>query len=307
MPERSIERPAPRFGLFLGQAGSSWSRILERFEWAEELGFDQAFLVDHLQPTDGSDEEPVLEAWSLLAALAARTSRLRIGVLVTSNTFRHPAVLAKQAVTVDHISGGRLILGLGTGWHEPEHRHYGVPFPKSGERVSRLAETVELIDSLMRHERTTFHGRQFTLDDAPFQPRSVQQPRVPFLIAAHRPRTLAIAARFADIWDTFPATAGTATEGNREDIAGQVRRFERLCRESGRHPARVRRSTWTGGQQMTDPSTYRAFVEDHARLGFTDFTTGLPPPADEATVRTIATDVIPDLRARLAGRPRTPG
>lgn len=304
MPDPLTARPTPRFGLFLGQAGSSWSQIVERFGRAEELGFDQAFLVDHLQPTDGSDDGPVLEAWSLLAALATTTSRIRIGALVTSSTFRHPAVLAKQAVTVDHISGGRLILGLGTGWHEPEHRHYGVPFLNAGERVSRLAEAVEMIDSLMRQERTTFHGRQFTLEDAPFEPRPLQRPRVPFLIAAHRPRTISIAARFADTWDTFPATDGTATEGNEEGVPRQVDRFERLCREAGRDPALVRRSTWTGGQAMADPRTYRAFVEDHARLGFTDFTTGLPGPADSGTVRIIAADLIPDLRDKLVNGSR---
>jgi Coenzyme F420-dependent N5,N10-methylene tetrahydromethanopterin reductase and related flavin-dependent oxidoreductases len=107
--------PGPRFGLFLSQANKPLSQVYDEFQMAEDLGFDHAWLVDHLVDTDGPPDHPCLEAWALLAALAARTSRIRLGVLVTSNTFRHPAVLLKGAVTVDHISGGRLILGLGTG------------------------------------------------------------------------------------------------------------------------------------------------------------------------------------------------
>lgn len=300
-PDGPALRPTPRFGLFLGQAGLSWAEIADRFALAEDLGFDQAFLVDHLQPTDGPDDVPILESWSLLAALAARTSRIRIGTLVTSATFRHPAVLAKQAVTVDHVSGGRLILGIGTGWHEPEHHRFGIPFPPARERVERLGETVELLDRLLREERTTFHGRFFDLHDAPFQPPPVQRPRMPFLIGAHRPRTLAIAARFADVWDTFPAIGGAATDGIREEIPAQVERFERLCREAGRDPGSVRRSTWTGADVIRSPAAFRAFVERFAALGFTDFTCGLPGAEDMAAVRQIARELIPELRETVPG------
>ena len=122
------------------------------------------------------------------------TSRIRIGVLVTSDTFRHPTLLLKEAVTVDHLSGGRLILGLGSGWNADEHRRYGIPLPAPGERVDRLAEAVELIDLLQRQDRTTFEGRYYQTIDAPLDPRPIQQPRIPLLIAAHRPRMLRLAA-----------------------------------------------------------------------------------------------------------------
>ena len=147
-----------RFGLFLSQANKSLGQVQDEFGLAEELGFDVAYLVDHLVDTDGPPEHPCLESWTLLAALAAWTSRIRLGVLVTSNTFRHPAVLLKSAVTVDHISSGRLILGLGTGWHEGEHRRYGIDLPAAPERVDRFEEAVQM-EAAPFASRTTSFGR----------------------------------------------------------------------------------------------------------------------------------------------------
>ena len=167
--------PEVRFGMFLSQQMQTWAQTLDEFQLAEDLGFDHAWLVDHFVDTDGSPDLPCLEAWTLLAALAAKTSRIRLGVLVTSNTFRHPALLAKEAVTVDHVSGGRLILGLGTGWHEDEHRRFGIDLPPVGERVDRLEEAIVMIRGLTSQQRTTFAGRYYQLDDAPFQPRPVQR------------------------------------------------------------------------------------------------------------------------------------
>ena len=291
-----------RFGLFLSQGGHDWGSLLERFLLAEELGYDHAWVPDHLLSTGGDLGKPCMEAWTLLAAIAARTSRIRLGVLVSSNTFRHPALLLKEAVTVDHISGGRLILGVGTGWYEPEHRMYGIPFPPPAERVGRLEEAVEMIDLLMRQERTTFHGRFYHLDDAPFEPKPVQQPRIPLLIAAHRPRMLRLAARYADQWDTFPEVTGTATEGVRTGIEEQIRQFDALCREAGRDSATVRRSTWTGGEPLHSEEAFLAYVNGLRALGFTDFTTALTGPEHMDTVRRIATQVIPALRAGADGR-----
>src|SRR5450759_1589415 len=155
----------PRFGLFMSQAGKHWSQVLDELVMADELGFDTAWLVDHLVDTDGPPESPCLEAWTLLAAIAARTSRIRLGVLVTSNTFRNPSLLLKEAVTVDHVSGGRLILGMGTGWHADEHRRYGFDLPAPAERVDRLEEAVEMVVRLMTEPRVTFEGRHYRLDD----------------------------------------------------------------------------------------------------------------------------------------------
>jgi F420-dependent oxidoreductase-like protein len=296
-PRRVI---VPRFGLFLSQSNKSLSQVLDEFQVAENLGFDHAWIVDHLVDTDGPPSHPIHEAWTLLAAIAARTSRIRLGVLVTSNTFRHPAVLLKSAVTVDHISSGRLILGLGTGWHADEHRRYGIALPESAERVDRFEEAVELISLLMSQERTTFTGRHYQLDDAPLEPRPLQSPRIPILIAAHRPRMLRLAARYADQWDTFAATPDTATDGVETELAERIRYLDDACRAIGRDPAEIRRSTWATAAAFRSEDAYLDFVGRHRRLGFTDFSTVMPARANLPILRRVAEEVIPELRAASA-------
>jgi alkanesulfonate monooxygenase SsuD/methylene tetrahydromethanopterin reductase-like flavin-dependent oxidoreductase (luciferase family) len=298
-----VSQPATlRFGLFMSQSGKPWTQILDEFQMAESLGFDHAWLVDHLVDTDGPPESGCLEGWTLLSAIAARTQRIRLGVLVSSNTFRNPALLLKEAVTVDHVSGGRVILGLGTGWHEEEHRRYGIDLPAPGERVDRFEEAVQVITSLMAQERTTFNGRYYRLDDAWLQPPPIQRPRIPILIAAHRPRMLRIAARYADQWDTFAAIPGTATAGVESDLADQMARLDDACREIGRDPAEIRRSTWATREVLRSTDAYVDFVRRHHALGFTDFTTVLPAPEDAAVLRTVAAEIIPAMRAgRLLG------
>ena len=294
-------RPGPRFGLFLSQANRSWDEVLERFELAEALGFDHAWLVDHLLDTDGPSSHPCHEAWTLLAAIAARTERIRLGVLVTSNTFRHPAILAKEAVTVDHISRGRLILGLGAGWHEGEHRHFGIELPPPAERVDRLEEAIQVIRALSSGDRVDFDGRHYRLDGATLEPKPLQSP-IPLLIAAHRPRMIRLAARYADQWDTFPQMGGTATDGVTESIEERVRRFDAAALDAGRDPSTIRRSTWAEAEAMSSEDAYAGFVRSHARLGFTDFMTVLPAAGARSALDGIAGRTIPALRAELAGR-----
>ncbi len=292
-----IVPPDLRFGLFLSQANKSLSQVNDEFQMAEDLGFDHAWLVDHLVDTDGPPSYPIHEAWTLLASLAERTSRIRLGVLVTSNTFRHPAVLLKAAVTVDHISGGRLTLGLGTGWHVDEHRRYGIDLPEPPERVDRFAEAVELISLLMAQERTTFAGRYYRLDDAPLEPRPLQTPRIPILIAAHRPRMLRLAARFADQWDTFAAMPDTATDGVETELAERIHALDDACRAIGRDPAEIRRSTWAPREVLNSETTYLDFVTRHRALGFTDFSTVMPASAQLQVLRRLAEELIPELRS----------
>jgi alkanesulfonate monooxygenase SsuD/methylene tetrahydromethanopterin reductase-like flavin-dependent oxidoreductase (luciferase family) len=236
-----------------------------------------------------------------LAALAASTRRIRLGVLVTSNTFRSPALLAKEAVTVDHVSGGRLILGIGTGWHADEHRRYGFDLPGAPERVSRLEEAVELIVRLQEEPRVTFDGQYYRADDAVFEPRPVQRPRIPLLIAAHRPRMIRLAARFADQWDTFPELAGTATDGVTTSVAERMAILEAACTAVGRDPATIRRSVWGTPDVVASEDAYAAFARRHLALGFTDISV-VPKGVPMDRLRRIAGDVLPALREEFRAR-----
>jgi alkanesulfonate monooxygenase SsuD/methylene tetrahydromethanopterin reductase-like flavin-dependent oxidoreductase (luciferase family) len=289
-------RPTTRFGLFMGQVGVSWDELVERFALADELGFDHAWLVDHLMPTDPPHDRGIFEAWTSLAGLAASTQRIGLGVLVTSNTFRHPSVLAKQAVTVDHISGGRLILGIGIGWYAEEHRRFGIELAPAPVRIDRLREAIEILARLQDGAEATYRGQHYRIEAAQALPRPLQRPRIPILMAAHRPRMLRLAARFADIWDTFPTLEGTATQGVTTQLADRVEAFETACRAIGRNPLEVRRSVWVGPEPLTSPRAFEEFVRHHRSLGFTDLMTGLPARNPWASVRRIAQDVIPRLR-----------
>src|SRR6266540_540589 len=152
------------FGIVTDQI-RTWPTLLERWLLFEALGFDSIWDSDHFfQPSWSA--EPNFEAWTVLAALAASTKRIRIGVLVSSNTFRHPSLLAKQALTVDHISNGRLELGLGAGWYEPEHPMFGIDFPSPGGLVGRFREAVEVVDRLLRNDTSSYAGRFYTVRDA---------------------------------------------------------------------------------------------------------------------------------------------
>jgi F420-dependent oxidoreductase-like protein len=288
-----------RFGLYMTQAKKTWDQILAEFQEAEDLGFDTAWLHDHLIDPVESPDRSFHEAWTLLAAIAARTSRIRLGILVTSNTFRHPALLAKEAVVVDHVSAGRLILGLGAGWNEDEHRRYGFDFPSAAERVDRLEEAVQILHSLMTQTRTTFEGHYYRLVDAPLEPGPIQRPRIPILIAAHRPRMLRIAARYADQWDTFASQSGTSTDGVADDIFERMRGFDEACVEVGRDPAEIRRSTSPAKNVFDSEATFVEFARRHRALGFTDFLAD-PPPAERLDLMgRIARQRIPELRAEL--------
>src|SRR5215469_1511957 len=152
-----------RFGIVTDQ-NQPWETLVERWQLFDALGFDSAWDCDHfVQPSRPTG--PYLEAWTLLAGLAAVTERIRIGVLVSSNTFRHPSLLAKQALTVDHISNGRLDIGFGAGWYEPEHPMFGLELWAPAERVTRFDEAVQLLDGWLRNEVTSFEGRFYQLKD----------------------------------------------------------------------------------------------------------------------------------------------
>ena len=190
-----------KFGICTDQ-NMDWPTTVERWKYFEQLGFDSIWDCDHyVQPSRPTG--PYFEGWTLLAALATVTERIRIGVLVSCNTFRHPALLAKEATTVDHISNGRLEVGFGAGWYVPEHEMFGIRFPEPSELVGRFREATEIVDSMLRNEITNYDGTYYQLQDAPNRPLPLQKPRPPLMLGAHRSRMLRIVAEYGDAWNSF--------------------------------------------------------------------------------------------------------
>ncbi len=219
-------------------AAQPWEDILEVTAHCEQTGWDGAYFADHFMPNDPAGASPVdgdmLECWSVLAALAAAVPRIRLASLVASVTYRHPAVMAKIAATVDQISHGRLTLGIGAGWQQNEHAVYGIPLGTVGERMDRFEEAVEIVVSLLGRPRTSFTGQYFHLEDAPAQPAPVQNP-LPLLIGGGgEKRTLRIAAKYADEWNAWTTP---------ELLAHKVSVLRGHCEQVGRDPAGIHVST----------------------------------------------------------------
>jgi F420-dependent oxidoreductase-like protein len=216
------------FGVQIAPEKSSYDDLVATWQMIEGLGYDNVWLNDHFMPIMGDRGAPHLEAWTLLAALATQTERIRIGVLVSGNTYRHPAVLAKMATTIDHVSRGRLNLGIGAGWEEIEHRAYGIPFYSAEERAARLAEALEVITRLWSGDRSTWKGEYYELLDAPFSPKPLQRPHPPIVIGGQGKRLIMpIVARYADEWNVPP---GVSPEGVRERLSIVRRKCRRLKR-----------------------------------------------------------------------------
>ena len=220
---------ALHFGVTLPQIKRSWSECREVATHVDRLGFDSVWVCDHVYGVPRA-ELPILEAWSLLAAVAAVTGRAALGTLVTPPFFRNPAMLAKQVATIDQIAGGRVIMGLGAGWFQPEFEAYGNPFPPLGERMRALEECVRILKSLWTEPTTTFEGRYFRVKDAWCEPKPVRTPQV--LIGGTGERVLmGLAARYADIWNNMAIT--------QSQLAHKVEVLRRRCDEVGRDFAEI--------------------------------------------------------------------
>src|SRR4051794_10257963 len=231
-----------RFGLDVAQQRMPWDEIVRRVQLAEEVGFDGAWGFDHFQPMYGEGPGEVFDGMTTLAALAGVTSRIRLGLLVTGVTYRHPSVLAAQALTIDHASHGRLELSLGAAWFGPEHEAFGIPFPPTGQRFDLLEDALEIITRLSTGERVSYEGKVVSLHDAQLQPRPVQQPHPPLWIGGNGPkRTLPLAARFADVWHGF-GTPNSLKEGSD--------RLDQLAQEAGRDPKSILRA---GSLSLSEP------------------------------------------------------
>lgn len=183
-------------------AGLTYTEIRDLAQGAERSGFDSFWVSDHLfGGPGGTPDRNCLEAWTLLAALSRDTTTIRLGVLVAAVQYRNPALQAKMAAGVDHMSGGRLEFGIGAGWKEDEYRAYGYDFPSAGERVDQLRDGLEITGRLWQDERATYHGKHYRIDDAVCAPKPTQRPRPPIWIGGAGPRVMRLAARYADGFD----------------------------------------------------------------------------------------------------------
>jgi F420-dependent oxidoreductase-like protein len=228
-----------RFGL---KASGQWITIEQlRSVWriADESGFDHVWDFDHLASIGANGPDgPIYEGWALQAAMAEATKRVRIGCMVTGNTYRNPGLLAKLAVTVDHLSGGRLEFGIGAAWATVEHEMLGLPGLE--HRVGLLSESLQILKSLFTQERTNFEGRYYRFQDAICNPKPLQKPHPPFWIGASGQSTLRLTARHADVWNISGGDPGAA-----KDL---IAKFEDACAAVGRDPSEIRRSIQFGNE-----------------------------------------------------------
>jgi F420-dependent oxidoreductase-like protein len=296
-----------RFGIHAGQQHTDFPSYLAMWRTAEDLGLDWASVFDHFVPIYSDPEGPCFDGQTLLAALAAHTSRIRCGVLVTGVTYRHPAVLANMAATIDHVSGGRLELGMGAAWFELEHDQYGIAFPPIAERAEMLREAALICRSMWTNHRTTFDGEHFRLRDALCLPKPVPQQSIPLWVGgAGERRTLRVTAEVADGWNTFLMPE--------EEYRHKLDVLAEHCKDLGRDANDIRKSLVVGvilGETERDaeerlgeraqvmhttvdalrerflavtPERCAEVLEPYRDLGVGDFLMMARPPADVRTM-----------------------
>jgi F420-dependent oxidoreductase-like protein len=233
-----------------------FDRVIEQAKAAEAAGFSLVTVMDHLYQIAGvgAETEPMLEGWSVLNALARETKQVRLGTLVTGVTYRNPAMLAKMTTTLDVISGGRALLGLGAAWNETEHKGYGYDFPPIRERMDRLEEALTIIKAMFTEDRATFHGRYYRVDEALNSPRPIQPggPRI-LIGGGGEQRTLKIAARFADMTHWFPLGL--------EGLAHKNEVLVRHCEAIGRDPGTIEQTMATPVLVAPNEAAARAMIE----------------------------------------------
>jgi F420-dependent oxidoreductase-like protein len=237
-----------RFGIQTPQEGVPYDALAAHWQAGDELGFDSVWLDDHFYPVLRPQHEPQMEAWTLLAALARETRRIRIGILVGCNSYRSPALVAKMAATVDVLSGGRLIHGMGAGWFQAEYEAYGYDFPAVGVRLAQLDEALRVQKLLWTEERASFAGRHYRLKDARCEPKPVQRPHPPIMIGGGGERVLLrLVARHADVWNNG---------GTIEDFRGKLAVLRRHCEAEGRSFDAIEKSWF--GNVVIDADAVRA-------------------------------------------------
>ncbi len=274
-----------RIGVDVSQHQLTWAELRSRVRFAEEAGFDGAWVFDHFKPLYGDASGPCMEGWTLLAALAACTERIRLGTLVTGVTYRHPSLLATEVVTVDHVSNGRVELAVGAAWFADEHHALGFDFPGARERIDRLEEAVQVMKALFTADGADFEGRYFRLRHASYNPKPVQRPHPPVWVGGGgERRTLPLAARHADVWHGF---------GSPSVLARKSAILDRAAEEAGRDPTAIARSTSLSISEPWDE--VRGTADALRQAGFSYLVVSWP--SDRRRMDEFVADVLPELAA----------
>ncbi len=279
-----------RFGIKTAQQFTSYDNILRVWLEADSIPIiEHAWAFDHFIPLGPDPTGTQLEGWTLLGALAARTERLRVGLMVTGNTYRHPAVLANIGATVDHISHGRLDFGIGAGWNELESNMYGIPLYTPGERIGRLGEACEVIKRLWTETVTNFDGTYYQLKDARCEPKPVQKPYPPFVIGGSGEQlTLRVVARYANIWNFAGGSVETFRHKNEV--------LQEHCAAIGRDPSTIERSIQTLVNYDNMAET-RDGMRPYIDAGATHIILNLRAPYPEGIVHRLAAGIAEPLQA----------
>lgn len=275
-----------QIGLDVAQQRMPWDELVRRARYLEAAGFDGLWGFDHFQPMYGEGPGECFEAYTTLAALAGVTERVRLGVLVTGVTYRHPSLLAAQAITVDHASHGRLDLSLGSAWFDKEHTELGFAFPSTKDRLDMTEEALQILRGLLTTDDFTFEGRHYQVRDATLHPRPVQTPHPPIWIGGGgEQRTLPMVARYGDAWHTF---------GDRATLVRKSRLLDELAAAEGHDPASILRAASLDLSQPLDD--VRREAEELRAAGFGYLLCGWPTEG-EARIDEFVATVMPELRA----------
>jgi F420-dependent oxidoreductase-like protein len=280
-----------RFGVKTAQQHATYPAVLEVWQEADGIPvFEHAWLFDHFAPIQGDLDGPCLDGWTLLSALAAQTRRIRVGLMVTGNTYRHPAVLAKIATTIDVISNGRLDFGVGAGWNEYEHNSMGIPLYPPGQRLRRFEEACEIWKRLFTQHLTDFDGRYYQLKEARNEPKPVQKPYPPFVIGGSGEQiTLRVVAKYADVWNF-----------NGRDVEMFNHKLNVLrehCSAVGRDPNEIELSIQARVDYDNLQNTVNQ-VQEFVDAGVTHIILNLSPPYPDGIVTRLAEEVVSNVQSR---------
>jgi F420-dependent oxidoreductase-like protein len=277
-----------RFGIKTAQQHTTYADMLAIWQAADALEvFEHAWLFDHFIPIAGDPDGPCLEGWTLLAALAAQTRRIRVGLMVNGNTYRHPAVLANMGATLDIISNGRLDMGIGAGWNELEHTSYGIELLPPGKRLTQFEEACEVMRLLWTEKYADFEGTYYQLKQARCDPKPIQQPYPPIVIGGSgERRTLRIVAKYADVWNF----AGGPVDTFKHKLAV----LEEHCRAVGRDFAAIERSIQVA-VTYDDLPGYVASLREYIAAGANHIIFNLRPPYPAGIVERLAEEVVPQV------------